>query len=132
MELTLTNAPAPAPTPSMLDRIRQLFGGAPTGRLRTTVNAARALELVKDGATLVDVRESSEWKSGHAPRAVHIPLGQIDQAARRLKPGRPVVVVCASGMRSRTAAKQLRGLGFEATSLSGGMPAWQRAGGEVR
>lgn len=133
MELTLTITPTPAESPTLLERVRRLFGGAPDdGRLRPTVNAARALDLVKDGATLVDVRESSEWKSGHAPRAVHIPLGQIDQGARRLQKSRPVVVVCASGMRSRTAAKQLRSLGYEATSVSGGMAAWQRAGGEVR
>ena len=132
MELTLTNAPAPEST-GILDRIRRLFGGEPNdGRLGSAVNAARALELVKDGASLLDVRESGEWKSGHAPRALHIPLGQIDQAARRLKKDRPVVVVCTSGMRSRTAAKHLRGLGFEAASLSGGMPAWHRAGGEVK
>jgi len=131
MELTLTTTPAQNPT--LLDRVRRLFGGGPDdGRIRPTVNATRALDLVKDGATLVDVRESSEWKSGHAPRAVHIPLGQIDQGARRLQKSRPVVVVCASGMRSRTAAKQLRTLGYEATSVSGGMAAWQRAGGEVR
>ena len=81
---------------------------------------------------MLDVRESTEWKSGHAPGAIHIPLGQIEQAPRRLHQGRPVVVVCASGMRSRTAAKHLRGLGFDATSVSGGMAAWQRAGGAVR
>lgn len=133
MELTLTTTPTPGQNPTLLDRVRRLFGGGPDdGRIRPTVNAMRALELVKDGATLVDVRESTEWKSGHAPRAVHIPLGQIDQGARRLQKSRPVVVVCASGMRSRTAAKQLRSLGYEATSVSGGMAAWQRAGGEVR
>lgn len=132
MELTLTNASAPEST-TVLDRLRRLFGGGPSdGRLGSTVTATRALELVADGATLLDVRESSEWRSGHAPRAMHLPLGQIEQAARRIKADRPVVVVCASGMRSRTAAKHLRGLGFEAASLSGGMPAWQRAGGEVR
>lgn len=127
----MTTSPTPAPT--LLERVRRMFGGTPDdGRLRPTVTAARALELVQDGATLVDVRENSEWKSGHAPRAVHIPLAQIDQGARRLQKNRPVVVVCASGMRSRTGAKQLRTLGFEATSVSGGMAAWQRAGGEVR
>lgn len=129
----MTTSPTPASAPTFLERLRRLFGGAPAdGRVRPSVNAARALELVKDGATLVDVRETSEWRSGHAPRAVHIPLGQIDQGARRLTKSRPVVVVCASGMRSRTAAKQLRTLGYEATSVSGGMAAWQRAGGEVR
>ena len=131
MELTVTTTRAH--TPTLRERIRILFGGAPDdGQLRPTVNAVRALALVKDGATLVDVRESSEWKSGHAPQAVHIPLDQIDQRARRLQKNRPVVVVCASGMRSNTAAKKLRNLGYEATSISGGMGAWQRAGGSVR
>jgi len=129
----VTTSPTPATAPTLRERLRSLFGGEPAdGRIGAKVNAARALDLVKDGATLVDVRENNEWKSGHAPRAVHIPLGQIDQGARRLTKSRPVVVVCASGMRSRTAAKQLRTLGYEATSVSGGMAAWQRAGGEVR
>ena len=98
----------------------------------TAIIETKSVTMQINGATLVDVRESHEWKSGHAPRAVHIPLGQIDQGARRLQKSRPVVVVCASGMRSRTAAGQLRSLGYEATSVSGGMAAWQRAGGEVR
>ena len=110
-----------------------IFGGQPAdGRLRPKVKVAQALELVRDGATLLDVRENGEWKSGHAPGAIHVPLGDIDKAARRIKQGRPVVVMCASGMRSRTAAKHLRSLGYDATSLSGGMAAWQRAGGAVR
>jgi len=133
MEPTVTTSPTPDHTPTVLDRFRRLFGGdVADGSLGSRIDAARALDLVKDGATLLDVRETSEWRSGHAPRAIHIPLGQIDQAPRRLHQGRPVVVMCASGMRSRTAAKQLRGLGFDAASLKGGIPAWQRAGGEVR
>jgi rhodanese-related sulfurtransferase len=133
MEHTMTASPTPDRTPSLLERLRGLFGGDPAdGRLGAKVDATRAVALVKDGATLVDVRESSEWRSGHAPGAIHIPLGQIEQAPKRLHQGRAVVVVCASGMRSRTAAKHLRGLGFDATSVSGGMAAWQRAGGAVR
>ncbi len=121
------------PTSSVLDRLRARFGGQPAdGRLRSKVKVAQALELVRDGATLLDVRENGEWKSGHAPGAIHIPLGDIDKAPGRLKQGRPVVVMCASGMRSRTAARHLRSLGFDATSLSGGMAAWQHAGGAVR
>ena len=120
-------------TPTLPERLRRLLGHSPDdGSIRPTVNATRALDLVRDGATLVDVREKSEWKSGHAPRAIHIPLDQIDNRARRLAKARPVVVVCASGRRSRTGAKHLRSLGYEATSVSGGMAAWQHAGGEVR
>ena len=133
MEPTLTTSSTPSPTPSVLDRLRRLFGGQPAdGRLGSKVKAAQALDLVRDGATLLDVRESSEWMSGHAPGAIHIPLGDIEKAPRRLRQGRPVVVMCASGMRSRTAAKHLRSLGWDAASLSGGIGAWQRAGGEIR
>jgi len=137
MKPTVTNSstptPSPTATPSVLDRVRQLFGGTPAdGSLGSKIKAERALELVRGGATLLDVRENSEWKSGHVPGAVHVALGDIDKAPRRLRQGRPVVVMCASGMRSRTAAKHLRGLGWDAASLSGGMMAWQRAGGEIR
>ncbi|WP_448631633.1 rhodanese-like domain-containing protein [Cellulomonas soli] len=110
-----------------------MFGrGEDDGRLRASVDATRALELVREGAAVLDVRERSEWKTGHAPQAVHVPLGEIETAPRRLRQGTPVVVMCASGMRSRTAAKRLRALGYDATSLSGGVAAWQRAGGAVR
>src|SRR5450759_1027744 len=135
MEPTVSNSstPTPNPTPSVLERLRRLFGGQPAdGSLGSKIKAERAMELVRSGATLLDVRENSEWKSGHAPGAVHVALGDIDKAPRRLRRGRPVVVMCASGMRSRTAAKHLRGLGWDAASLSGGMAAWQRAGGEIR
>lgn len=131
--MTNSSTPTSSSRPSVLDRLRRLFGGQPAdGRLGSKVKAARALDLVREGATLLDVRENSEWKSGHAPGAIHVALGNIDQAPRRLKQGRPVVVMCASGMRSRTAAKHLRMLGYDAASLSGGIGAWQRAGGAVR
>jgi rhodanese-related sulfurtransferase len=128
----LTTSSDPSSAPSVLGWLRRLVGRRPDdGRLRPTVKAARALDLVRDGATLLDVRESSEWKSGHAPGAVHVALGNIDQAPKRLRQDRPVVVMCATGVRSRSAGRHLRGSGFDATSLSGGIGAWQRAGGAV-
>ena len=132
MSSSSTPKPTPAATLPLLGRLRALFGGQPNdGSLGSKIKAERALEVVRGGATLLDVRENSEWKSGHAPGAVHVALGNIDQAPRRLRQGRPVVVMCATGMRSRTAAKHLRGLGWDAASLSGGIGAWQRAGGSV-
>lgn len=121
-------------TPSVLERLRMLFGGQPAdGRLGSRIKAAQALDLVREsGATVLDVREKSEWKTGHVAGAIHVALGNIDQAPKRLHQDRPVIVMCASGMRSRTAAKHLRALGYDAASLSGGMSAWQRAGGAVR
>lgn len=106
--------------------------GNPVPRLPASVSAAHALGLVEQGATLVDVRERNEWRTGHAPRAVHIPLSQVPEQARRISTQRPVVVMCATGSRSRIAAGQLRKAGYRATSLSGGIMAWQNAGGPVR
>lgn len=119
--------------PTGLRRLSAPFRRAPgPGGLEDTVSAARAVELAGEGATVLDVRERSEWRTGHVPAAVHVPLGDLDAAPRRLPGNRPVLVVCASGMRSRTAAKHLRGLGFDAVSVSGGMAAWRSAGGTVR
>lgn len=106
--------------------------GNPLVKVPHTISATRALEMVADGATLVDVRESNEWRSGHAPRAVHIPLAQVASQTRRIPAHLPVVVMCASGSRSAVAARQLRSAGYRATSLSGGITAWQAAGGAVR
>lgn len=120
-------------TPTRTSWLRALLGrGRDTSTLGSSVPAARAVELVQEGAALVDVRENHEWKAGHAPQAIHVPLGRIDSAPRRLSAGSPVLVVCASGMRSRSGAKKLRAAGFDAASVSGGMAAWEQAGGAVR
>lgn len=96
------------------------------------VDFAEAQELLAAGAVLLDVRENREWNAGHAPGAVHIPSGQLAaQASRRVPKGRPVVVVCASGSRSKGAARVLHSLGIEAHNLRGGMRGWERAGGPV-
>ncbi len=130
---TSSSTPTPFPKPSAFERLRGMFGGAPTDAgLGSKVKGERAVEVVRGGASLLDVRENDEWQSGHAPGAIHVALGDIDKAPRRLPKGRPVVVMCASGMRSRSAARHLRSLGYDAASLAGGIAGWQRAGGEIR
>jgi rhodanese-related sulfurtransferase len=95
------------------------------------VDAGAARQLVSDGAVLLDVREPGEWNAGHAPQAIHQPLGRLAVADRRFTAGRQVVVVCRSGNRSQHAVKALRAAGVDALNLSGGMRAWQSAGGSV-
>jgi rhodanese-related sulfurtransferase len=83
-------------------------------------------------AVLLDVREAHEWRAGHAERARHIPLGSLPGRLTELPPGRPVVTVCRSGMRSARAATLLARQGHEVYNLAGGMGAWARAGLPVR
>jgi rhodanese-related sulfurtransferase len=96
-----------------------------------SVSGSDAREWVRSGAQFVDVRESAEWNAGHAPQAVHIPTSQISSRMNRLKKDKDIVVVCRSGNRSRSVTSMLRKQGYEAYSLSGGMRAWQSAGGQV-
>jgi rhodanese-related sulfurtransferase len=95
------------------------------------VDGATARSLVDEGAALLDVRENSEWNAGHAPQAVHLPLGRIAEASKKVRAGKRVVVVCRSGNRSRSATKALLAMGWDAVNLSGGMHAWASAGGQV-
>ncbi|GGL10348.1 rhodanese-like domain-containing protein [Mangrovihabitans endophyticus] len=84
--------------------------------------------LLDAGAVLVDVREPDEWRAGHAPKARHIPLGQLPGRAKELPVGRPLVTVCRSGARSARAATMLAADGFEVHNVTGGMRAWAAAG----
>lgn len=82
-------------------------------------------------ALLLDVREDKEFEGGKLPDAVHIPLSQLDARAAELAKlsGRPVVVYCSRGQRSRSAAGALAKLGFaEIYLLHGGLKAWKDAG----
>lgn len=96
-----------------------------------SVDAGTARELVREGAVLLDVRESSEWNAGHAPQAAHLPLGRINEASKKVKQDKRVVVVCRSGNRSRSATKALISMGYDALNLTGGMNAWASSGGQV-
>ncbi len=82
---------------------------------------------VPDDAVLVDVREVDEWQAGHAPGAIHIPLGEVVSRVGELPQG-DVYVVCRSGGRSGRAVAWLRENGFDAINVGGGMQAWAAAG----
>lgn len=97
---------------------------------RHDIDPATAVRMVEDAAaTLIDVREHDEWAAGHAPAAVHIPLGELDPGA--YTPQQVLVVVCRSGARSARAAAALAAAGLPVHNLAGGMKAWERAGHPV-
>ena len=76
---------------------------------------------------LLDVRELDEWAAGHAPQAVHIPLGDLARRAGELPADRPVVCICRAGGRSLQAAELLAERNFDVRNLNGGMRAWRDA-----
>lgn len=95
--------------------------------------AELADRLGGDGAPLViDVREQSEWDEGHVPGAVHIPRGYLEsRIAGVARPDDTLVLVCAGGMRSLLAARNLREMGYEhVESLAGGFTRWKQSGND--
>ena len=94
-----------------------------------TLEATRLIN--SEDPLLLDVREPNEYNSGHLPDALHIPLSQIKDRADELAKytSRPVIVYCARGVRSSSAASALAKLGFaRVLELRGGLQAWVDAG----
>jgi rhodanese-related sulfurtransferase len=84
----------------------------------------------REGAVFLDVRDDGEYKGGHIPEAIHIPIKQLpDRIAElnRFKTG-PVIAYCRSGTRTSAVSGILKKHGFENVyNLSGGLAAWQNA-----
>jgi rhodanese-related sulfurtransferase/rubrerythrin len=83
----------------------------------------------KEGTyTLLDVRQPWEYEEDHIPGATLVPLGDLKEGTQNLDPGKPTLVYCAVGGRSRVSAQLLSGRGFqEVYNLSGGIKAYRGA-----
>lgn len=82
-----------------------------------------------DDVLMVDVREPDEWAAGHAPGAVHIPMGDVPARLDELPvTDDSLAVVCRSGGRSGRAVQWLLQQGFDVVNVEGGMQSWLRQG----
>jgi rhodanese-related sulfurtransferase len=99
------------------------------GPTAPTISASELNEKLKFGKhpVVVDVRQPDEFNLGHIAGAKLIPLGEIRKRLGELPKGREIVCVCASGSRSRSAAKVLLKEGFTVLDMQGGMLAWRHA-----
>ena len=94
------------------------------------VSTAQAIQLVnQQKGIFVDIREADEFKKEHIADSTNIPLPTLTDGVAKLKnSAQPIILVCASGQRSRTAAKQMRNSGFtEVYVLHGGLNTWKDA-----
>lgn len=95
-----------------------------------TITPHQAAALLREGATLVDVREPDEHARERIPGARNLPLSRLEEAELAVREGKPVLFHCRTGARTagnagRLAAKA--GL-CEAYIVEGGLDAWRRAG----
>ena len=71
-------------------------------------------EALGRGAIVLDVRTRDEYRAGHVPDAINIPVDELEPRIPELKAqGKPVVVYCASGLRSAIATSRLAQKGLD-------------------
>lgn len=92
---------------------------------RTDINEAIKKYREDPDAILIDVREPGEFRSGHIPGAVNIPLSELSSPRRDLSAipdkNTSIYVYCLSGSRSGNAAGILRMLGYSSVRNIGGI-----------
>ena len=77
--------------------------------------------LPRDGSvTLLDARTAGEYARGHIRGFRNIPVDELRERLAEIEKGKPVYVICQSGLRSYIACRILEGQGFQAYNFSGG------------
>jgi phage shock protein E len=89
-------------------------------KLNPTISVEKAVELLQQGATLVDVRSPSEFAVAHADMAINIPLDSLTDKIQTL-PDKAIIVHCQSGGRSQMAMKQIQAAGRTGVYNLGGL-----------
>ena len=80
-----------------------------------------AATLPRDGSvTLLDTRTVGEYSRGHIDGFQNIPVDELRERIGEIEAGKPVYVICQSGLRSYIATRILEGYGFEAYNFAGG------------
>ncbi len=102
--------------------------GLPTesnGELSVVQLAAAVFRGGADAPLVVDVRQASEFESGHVTGAWHVGAGDLPGRLQDLPRDRPIATVCAAGYRASVAASILDAAGFSNVSwVAGGMDTW--------
>ncbi len=95
------------------------------------VNPAEAVQLQRQGAAVIDVRESDEVAQGSPVGAHRLGRGFLELRVEDALPDpeRTVLVLCATGVRSLFAAETLKQLGYrDVRNIIGGFTRWKNDG----
>jgi rhodanese-related sulfurtransferase len=97
-----------------------------------SLTPTQAVQLInREKALVIDVCSPEEFAAGHLTNAKNVPLGELENRLTQVAKNKsvPLLMVCASGIRSKRAVATAQKLGYEkAYSLAGGMGAWRAAG----
>src|SRR3954467_490914 len=102
-------------------------------QIREVDTAGAAEAIARPGTVVLDVREPDEYQQGAIPGALHVERGNLESKieSRVADRSTPIVIHCASGIRSAFAAKTLQDLGYtDVVSMAGGFNKWKDEGRE--
>lgn len=108
-----------------------LAGGGARAAVRNlgTAEVRRLLDSEGEGVFLLDVRTPGEFRRGHMPGAVLIPMNEVPRRLGEIPGDRKILVVCASGARSAAVARFLDSRGYAwVGNYTEGVSGWARAG----
>jgi rhodanese-related sulfurtransferase len=123
----------------MSQTVKEMIAAADGHVPRITHDQAREM-VAKQGALIVDVRDSAELAAGGKVKgALHVPRGSLEFKAddttsyhdKNFSRERPVILYCAAGSRAALAGKALKDMGYKHVFNLGGFKDWAEAGGEV-
>ncbi len=132
-ELSQSRMPALPKEPLHLEsEVDRFLTSIPSGYY-TIANVTGLKSLLENHKTvLVDVREASEYRLGHIPNAINIPLRTLTHNLDKIPHNRSVVLYCSSGYRSAMGVMTLHLLGYD--NVRGFPPSfagWKSAGAAV-
>ncbi|HEX8250841.1 MAG TPA: rhodanese-like domain-containing protein [Pyrinomonadaceae bacterium] len=111
-----------------MEHSKEFLALAEDARARVSeISVEDARARMKNGATLVDVREDNEWNAAHAEGAIHLGRGVIERDIVHQIPDKDaeLILYCGGGYRSALAADNLRKMGYtNVFSMIGGWTAW--------
>lgn len=88
-----------------------------------TITTNEALDLIENGAIVIDVRSDEEYKSGHIKGAINIPVDEIENIT--YDKDDTIILYCATGVRSANAVNILADMGYTSLyNLDGGLLNW--------
>ncbi len=104
----------------------QEFCGIHPMSLNDSVTPKELSEEIKSGKKLLllDVREPHEYEIAHLEGSKLVPLGELPARVKDLDSSEEIVCYCHTGGRSAQATDFLRGIGYKARNLVGGIDAW--------
>lgn len=108
-----------APSGSSVAGGSSVQGGPPR------VTGAEARQLIAAGALLIDVRTEEEFADGHIEGARNLPVDRVRGELASLPKDKPIIVYCAVGARSASAAATLHAAGYQVKNL-GAMANWKQ------